>query len=169
MVSSIIIAIFTYFIMTFLIFGDLLAPLGFLTIWSGRLGADYWPLIAGIAFVIASSVFFPPLAARVDLYARAPLFVFTAMALSVLLVGFYADWKRREAIQEFAPSHVITHSFFRSIREAPRDFQFYLHTAALKDCIPYAWSYREMAFYALKPGIARNVLPAAWRKMCAIP
>lgn len=169
MALSIIIAIFTYLIMSFLIFGNLFSPIGFLTIWSGRLGADYWFLLVIIAVGVASSVFFPPLATRIDLYARAPLFVFAAIALSVLLVGLYADWKRRKAIQEFLPSHVITHSFFRSIREAPRDFQFYLHTAALKDCVPYAWSYREMAFYALKPSVARNVLPAAWRQMCAIP
>jgi len=169
MIVLAIVTIFTYFVMALFIFGDLFTPFAFLTIWSGRLGADYWLLLVVIAVGIAASVFFPPLVTRIDLLARAPLFVLAAMALSVLIVGFYADWKRRKVIENFSASHVIQHSFFRPIREAPRDFQFYLHAAALKDCVPYAWSYREMSFYALKPSIARNVLPVAWRQMCAIP
>ena len=117
--------------------------------------------------MIASSVFFPPLNKHLDSILRFPVFVDGSFALSVLLVTIYADWKRQAAILDFAPDYVTQHSLLLSIRHAPSDFQSFLHAAALKDCVPYAWSYREMAFYRLPLSAAVNVLPRYWIKMCS--
>lgn len=98
---------------------------------------------------------------------RLPALAVLALVLPTLLIGAYADWKRHELIRQFNADHLIEHSFFCSIREAPANFvQYYLHAAALKNCVPYAWSYRDMAFYQLPPGVAINVLPQEWLEMC---
>ncbi|WP_146055979.1 hypothetical protein [Bosea psychrotolerans] len=168
MLISAFLALCAYIFMALLLFGGIFAPVGFLTIWSGRLGPGYWPWLMALALAISSSVYLPPLRERIGRHFRAPLFIASSMAFSVLLVGAYADARRQKSIAAFSPTHVLQHSFFRSIRSAPQEFQFYLHAAALKDCTPYAWSYREMAFYVLKPSVAVNVLPWAWLEMCSI-
>jgi hypothetical protein len=38
----------------------------------------------------------------------------------------------------------------------------------LKDCVPYAWSYRLMEFYQLPSDVAVNVLPQDWLERCSI-
>ncbi len=88
------------------------------------------------------------------------------MFLTVSSVGLYADWQRRAAISTFNPDREIQHSFFRSIREVPREFQFRVHAAALKGCIPYIWSYRSMRLVQLDPDVAPNVLPFEWITRC---
>lgn len=91
------------------------------------------------------------------------------MVICVVPTGIYADWVRKSAIVEFDPDFELQHSFFRSLHEVPADFQFYVHTAILKDCVPYLWSYRRMKFMEFKnPNVAVNVLPGKWLALCNI-
>ena len=166
--QSLGISLLVYTILSFLFFGGIFGPMGALTLFSDRLGAPLWPLLVVISIVSAAyavSWVDPPEPAI--LY-RAPVFVGLTMVLSVIFVGAYAERIRRQNVAEFKPDSYISSSFFRSLHEAPREFQFFLHAAALKDCTPYAWSYREMAFYQLPPNVAVNVLPPEWISRCAI-
>lgn len=157
-----------YFLVAALLFGDVFSPLAFATFWPHRLGVPYWNAVAAAAIATSALIFMHPIRLYVAPILRPPLFVAASLILSTLFVGLYADWKRREAVRSFGADHLLEHSFFRSIREAPREFQLYLHTAALKDCVPYAWNYREMAFYKLDLSAAINVLPQQWLAMCSI-
>lgn len=151
----------------FLAFGDVLAPLLLMTIWSDRLGAPYWKIAVPGSFAIAAFVLSAS-SSHIRSPYRLPVFVVAGLLLSVISVGLYADWIRRERIIEFNADVAIQHTFFRSIREAPREFQFFLHSAALKGCVPYAWSYRLMEFYQLPSDVAVNVLPQDWLECCSI-
>jgi hypothetical protein len=64
--------------------------------------------------------------------------------------------------------HVEDRWFFASLHNAPTKYQFFLHATALKNCIPYAWSYRKLAFYVVPPNAAVNVLPHDWIIQCGI-
>jgi hypothetical protein len=157
-----------YFVFAYTLFGDILAPLGLMTLWHDRLGAPYWKAIIAGCFLIAAMCFFVASRLRFALPFRILIFAIVGVSLSVFSVGTYADRVRHQKIVEFNADISFENSFFRSIREAPDEFQFYLHAAALKNCRPYAWSYREMAFYELKPDVAVNVLPDEWVKRCSI-
>ncbi|TDR94332.1 hypothetical protein [Enterovirga rhinocerotis] len=137
---------------------------------STRIGLPYWKEISVfIVVLVGLAVLIPPRQNFIPFSVRLPVFAVLALLLPTVIIGAYADWTRTELIRQFEADHLIEHSFFRSIREAPADIvQFYLHAAALKNCVPYAWSYREMAFYELRPGVAINVLPQGWLKMCGI-
>lgn len=99
---------------------------------------------------------------------RLPMFVALAIVLPTIVVGLYADSERRRGVRAFGADQVEENTFFASIREAPQEYQFFLHTAALKDCAPYAWSYRTQSFYKLPPNVAVNVLPQRWIAKCGI-
>jgi phosphate/sulfate permease len=94
--------------------------------------------------------------------------VVTALISFVLFAAALAENKRHKVYKSFGPGEIISNSFFRSLRETPKEYQFYLHAAALKDCKPYAWSYSEMEFYLLPDSVAPNVLPSDWVKRCNI-
>ncbi len=158
-ITSLGLAVVTLLFTSWVLFGDFLALPNVVFILPGRLGAPLWGLVAAFAIAVASCVLFPPLSGYVQQPLQPAAFMASALILVVLFVGIYVDILRRIEIRAFAADRVIQHSFFRSIREVPRDFQFYLHAAALKNCIPYAWSYREMEFYLLQPDVAVNVLP----------
>ncbi len=161
--QTLVLSILAYCLLAFIAFGDALAPLGVL-FWSDRLGMPFWKLFLLGSALLSAGVFVVPIG---RLY-KLPVFVMLTMTLSIVSVGFYADQVRRELSVEFAPDAIFDHSFFRSIREAPREFQFYLHAAALKNCVPYGWSYRTMDFYELPPNVAVNVLPHDWLERCKI-
>ena len=84
------------------------------------------------------------------------------MTTSTAAIGSYSDYVRNRYTENFGADDVVTNSFFESITEAPREFQRYLHSAALKDCIAFGWSYRTMSFYQIPPSAARNVVPHSW-------
>ncbi|WP_233999610.1 hypothetical protein, partial [Erythrobacter sp. CCH5-A1] len=69
---------------------------------------------------------------------------------------------------EFGADRQTQHSFLESVRHAPEEFQFFLHTAVMKHCVPYAWSYRTMNFYRIPLRAAVNVMPARWLTECSI-
>jgi hypothetical protein len=95
-------------------------------------------------------------------------FTLISVSLSGLFVGTYAEHRRDIVVEAFAPDEQLPASFFTSLRNAPREFQFFLHGPALKNCQPYAWSYRTMSFYELPPNVAANVLPKIWIEKCNI-
>jgi len=96
------------------------------------------------------------------------VFLSLSMVLSAILVGGYAELERGRNVARFQPDQQLRSSIFSSFRNAPRAFQLFLHGAAVKDCKPYAWSYRQMDFYELPANVAVNVLPARWIEDCKI-
>ncbi len=163
MVKIVALTLGAYCLMAIIWCGDLLSPVADLLLWPDRLGIAWrsWLLIIAVA---STAVFLMPYSLRVT----APLYVLTVMTLSVVSIAIYVDHLRASRLAEFAPDALIDHSFFRSIRIAPREDQFDLHAAALKRCTPYGWSYRMMDLYEIPPDAAVNVLPIEWTERCGI-
>ncbi len=162
--KTVVLTILAYCLVASIAFGNVLAPLAALLLWSDRLGVPSWRIFVLGSTLLSAGIFFVPLKRPYKL----PAFVLLTMTFSIVSVGIYADRKRHERTTAFAADAIKDHSFFRSIREAPREFQFYLHAAALKQCVPYAWSYRLMDFYELPANTAVNVLPRDWLERCKI-
>lgn len=161
--------VLTYCVLAFLFFGSPIQPVGFVTLYH-HLFWENWRLgvIAAMlpALLISSSYVFPNLRPNV---LRPAVFMASWMLICVVPTGLYADWVRKKAIVEFDPDSELQHSFFRSLHEVPADFQFYVHTAILKNCVPYLWSYRSMTFKEFRnPNVAVNVLPPSWLEQCNI-
>jgi hypothetical protein len=162
-----LVALATYLLAATVLFGDALQPIALITLWSDRLGAPNWELLVAGSFVIGAIV-----AAGVSqLMKRAEVaaatFVSVSMGLSVASVVLYADRLRQTEFRRLQPDVQMQHSLLRSLREAPAEFQFYLHAAAVKACVPYGWSYRTMSFYQLPPEVVGNVLPREWLRQCS--
>jgi hypothetical protein len=158
-------ALFAYLIISTLAFGDFFQPIALVTVWSNRLGAPRWEwLVIGSMSLGALFLFLPM---RHPLF-RLPLFITVAGLGSLVSVGIYAEHLRSQVFDSFRADREIRRSFFQSVRHAPRDVQFFLHATALKNCVPYAWSYRKMSLYELHPDVAVNVLPRDWLVACAI-
>ena len=144
---------------TVILFGNPFQALAVATFWSDRLGVPHWRVIAAVCVAASALIFARPLKSRISSVLRLPVFTILAVLLPTIIIGTYADSFRRRAVLSFGADEVEGHSFFVSIRHAPEEFQFFLHTAVLKDCAPYAWSYRTLSFYELRPNVAINVLP----------
>ena len=91
-----------------------------------------------------------------------------AFTAAVTIASVQTNSVRQRAIQELAPEQMYTRSFVDSLRNAPDEFQSFLHAGALKNCTPYAWSYSEMEFYQMPANVAVNVLPQNWIDECRI-
>jgi hypothetical protein len=170
LIVGLFLAACAYALVTVLVFGGPLQPIGLATFWSDRLGIPYWEEIALFCVAVSAAfVFALPIRGRLNHVIKPPLFVTLAILLPTMIVGLYAEAIRYRAVIAFSADEVEQHSFFKSISKAPEDFQFFLHTAALKDCKPYAWSYRQLGFYPLGPSVAKNVIPRKWMEMCSIP
>ena len=164
MIKTLALAILAYCLVAFIAFGDILSPL----LWSGRLGAPLWRVIALASALLSAVVFLVPPLSAFPTSLKLTLFVALATIVSLVSIGFYADCVRREHVTAFQGDASVDHSFFESMRKSPREYQFYLHAAALKNCVPYGWSYRTMDFYVIPAEAAVNVLPADWIKRCSI-
>ena len=161
--KSVGLAVIAYLLVAALLFGEILKPLALAIFWQDRLGAPNWRIIVLACLVLAAMVFRLPASWSAW---KLSLFVIFSMTLSTVLTAIYADSLREKAFDGFSADAAFQHSFLRSIREAPREFQFYLHGAVLKDCVAYGWSYREMDFYRLRPMAAKNVVPVDWHTRC---
>jgi hypothetical protein len=161
-------AALSYLTLTVLIFGDPLQPIGLATRWADRLGIPFWRVIAVISVVASTLVVMKFPRNMIPAVFRPTAFVVLGILMPTIIVGLIADSIRHRAVLAFGADEIDEHSFFVSIRKAPQDFQNFLHTAALKGCNPYAWSYRNLEFYALPTSAAVNVLPRAWRERCEI-
>ena len=166
--KSALAAIATYCVVALIVFGSIVTPVLFLTEWSHRLGIPFWRLIAVGCAALSAAVFLLPKSWLRSASAKLSLFIALSITSSTAAVGIYSDGIKQARIASFEADEVIEHSFFRSIREAPREAQFFVHSAALKNCVAYAWSYRTMSFYRLPPGVVQNVVPNSWLVRCPI-
>ena len=91
--------------------------------------------------------------------ATAPLVLFAGLVGASPFAMDAMEAERERIVVTFAAECVALEPLRRSFREAPRDLQLFLHGAAVKDGAPYAWSWREMAFYPLDDRTWPNVLP----------
>ncbi len=159
-----------YIVVSFLLCGGPFSPILLLTLDSDLLGAPFWTHLVIVGGVIAAG---GSLAAGRTFGTHRywlPMFVGLWMVLSFALVGIYATHLRAMKVAAFHPDDYVASTFIRSLHNTPADFQFFLHAAAIKDCKPYAWSYRTMAFYELPSGIAVDLyaFPREWVDRCAI-
>lgn len=157
-----------YLLLSVLICGGPLMPIALLTMYGDHLGAPAWQGLVGGAVIIAAAATWEACYCWHSSRFALPLFVSLLMILSPALVGAYATYLRAGEVAAFQPDSYIGSSFLSSLHNAPAEFQFFLHAAALKDCKPYAWSYRKMAFYELPVDTAINVLPPEWLERCSI-
>lgn len=152
---------------TFVVFGNPLAPAIAILIGWSLPDPAYWiaPAIVGLwtAATIAYGIR--------KMFGggwSACAFGFLFLVLPCAFATFHIDAVRRAHIAAFEADYMVQHSFWRSLWSGPQEYQFYLHAAAIKDCKPHAWSYRQMAFYPLPNNVAVNVLPRAWLDRCDI-
>ena len=166
--KSALAAIATYCVVALIVFGNVATPVLFLTEWFHRLGIPFWRLIAVGCAALSAAVFLLPKSWLRSTPTKISLFVALSMISSTAAVGIYSDRIRQTRIANFEADRVMEHSFFRSIREAPQEARFFVHSAALKNCVAYAWSYRTMSFYRLPPSVVQNVVPNSWLVRCPI-
>lgn len=87
------------------------------------------------------------------------------LACSILiaygLIIRITEARRDVIVAAFEAECVALTPLSRSLHIAPREWQFDLHGSAVKDGVPYAWSWREMSFYRLRDTTWPNVLPLA--------
>lgn len=162
--------VLTYIAMSVLLCGGPLMPIALLTFYRGHLGAPYWMglVVAGAAIAAAAS-FAAGRRLATQRFAL-PMFLAVWMLLSAGLVCGYATALRAAEVARFKPDSYVASWFVSSLQNAPADFQFFVHAAAMKDCKPYAWSYSEMAFYELSPATVVNLeaFPREWLEPCGI-
>ena len=153
----------TYAMIAIIFFDGLVQPIALVTLWSDRLSAPHWGWIVGACFTVAAAGFFLP--APLSVF-RGAVFVAIGMLGSLFFVGLYANNITIKALAHFGGERQIRQSFYESVRHAPDEFQFFLHAASLKRCVPFAWSYRSRSFYEIPPSAAINVLPRDWLAAC---
>ena len=126
----------SYVVTSTALFGGCSSPIGMLLFLNDRLDYRYWfgPLLAGLAIGALLALVLRLSSRTVGGILAPAVFVTVSMVTSVALTAAPVDRAREQAIAKFMPDRVIDHSLWRSLREAPRKFQFYLHTAALKQC-----------------------------------
>ena len=168
MIAKVVLATFAYCLVTTMLFGNPLQPIFLATLWSDRLGVSYWRAVAILCIATSAFAVARPLRGMIPEVFRPAVFVILAVLAPTVTVGLYADKIRHSAVLALGADEFEERSFFASIREAPADFQFFLHTAALKDCTAYAWSYRQQGFYVLNSDTGANVLPRQWIDRCGI-
>lgn len=165
---NIALSIWAYVLTGTILFGDPLQPIMLLTRWNDRLSAPNWQAFLFIGISLGTLAGMSVARSVLGSTFAIPVFVVVSITFGTMSVGIYVEYMRSRIIDSFDADKEIRKSFFRSIRNAPQDYQLFLHGAALKECIPYAWSYRTMSFYRLPENAAVNVLPPSWIKLCKI-
>ena len=168
MKDKLLLAVVAYCMLTSALFGNPAQPIALLTIWADRLGIPFWRGIVALSVAASVLVVVRLLRNMLPEICRLMAFVILAILMPTMIVGLLADAIRHHAVLIFKADEVEEQSFFSSIRHAPSNFQFFLHTAALKECKPYAWSYRKLEFYKLPSSATVNVLPQSWIERCSI-
>ena len=129
-------AVLAYLVCATILFHDVLAPVGFVFFWNDRLEPQYWrgAAIAGLVVaVIGATVTWLNPKGRV----LAPaVFVAIAMIVSIAATALTVDQTRKRLVAEFKPDRVFQNSLWHSLREAPRDYQFYLPCSSIKGMYP---------------------------------
>lgn len=163
---SIALCILVYSVIALVMCNGLIQPIALLTMFRDRLGAPFWGYFILVSAIIALIVASPICIRNLESAFRPPLFLAIWMLLSVFSVGIYADRIRISKIAEFNADEELQHSFFFSIRVAPEEWQFDVHSVVLKNCVPYAWSYRQMKLFPMVTNVAINVVPYDWIGRC---
>jgi hypothetical protein len=162
-------AAITYAVASVALFGDPFKPAEALLYWTGILGSRYWltPLLVGLAVGVVLALLTALTRARI--FAPAVL-VAVAMPMAVALTVLAVNAERAREIAKFRPDRIKDRSFRLALLERPgREPQFYVHAVAMKDCVPYIWSYRLMRFYQLEPqpvGVRSSFVPDCWIAYC---
>jgi hypothetical protein len=156
-----------YIVVTLMLFGDPLQPIALATRWSNRLGAPYWQWLALLGFV-ASVVMFRLLRNSIFVGFRPSAFVFLAVLVPTIIVGVYTDALRHSAVLAFGATEVEEHSFYKSVCEAPHDFQLFLHGGA-KGLQALRLELSRDGILSVGPVSSGNVIPRRWMTMCSIP
>ncbi|MFQ5566327.1 MAG: hypothetical protein ACE5EU_08195 [Paracoccaceae bacterium] len=157
-----------YLLCALLLFGGVLKPLFFFLI-----ASDLWKSLILASLIVGACVArFALRRPGFELFHPKPFkpafYVVGSILVAVVLSGIAATAMRRAAIIRLEPDHIKTVSFITSMHMAGREALSSVHAVALKDCVPYAWSYRKMEFYQLPNSIAVNILPKTWIDDCAI-
>lgn len=163
-IKTIALGIATYCLIALVAFDSILNPIAFMTGWSYRLGIPHWRLLIFASAAASSIVFLFPQSIPISLSCRVPAFVVLTMVLSIISVGYFANAIRKERLSEFHPDRYDDSSFFQSIQEAPREYQFFVHTLAMRNCVLYGWSYRTLSFYRIP---LRADVGRPWIKRCS--
>ncbi|MBN9261117.1 MAG: hypothetical protein J0J14_09635 [Hyphomicrobium sp.] len=165
--TQILLAGIAYVVTSQVLFDGWLKPIAIMDFWRDRVPPEYWSGPLAIGLIVGALVAL--ILARTTLALVGPaVFIIVSMFTTVALTAMAVEKKRDEMTAQFKPDRLKKESFWRTIREAPADFQFFLHAAAMKQCVPYAWSYRRMDFYPLNAQTARNVIPPAWLIECGV-
>ena len=150
---------------TIVLFGSPFRAIAFAIFWQDRLAVHNWQVLVVVCVFIAVTLALS-VGRKLGAVVTIPFFCVVFPLLSVLFVGLYAGHSRREIMADFSADLQFQNSFWRSLHSAPVEWQFFLHAGAIKDCVPYAWSYRMMDMYELSPGVMFNVLPGEWLTDC---
>jgi len=117
-----------------------------------------------IGVFCASAILFGGILVKLPRASYIPLWVTAFLLISAYFGRADIEAQRERITAEFAPDHYELSNGV--VLRFHKDFEFNLHGQAIKDCVPYAWSYREMGWYKLPQNIAPNVLRRDWVKMC---
>ena len=154
----------TYIAISTLAFGGLIQPIT-VSFFAARLSAPYWPLIVLACLSMGLAALFLP--SRLSIL-RIPGFLTVSLFGSLFLVGIYVDHRRNQSFIAFHADHSFQRTFLQSVRDASSGLQLSIHGGAMKNCVPFGYSYRRMNFYRLPPNVAVNVLPRDWLARCRI-
>ncbi len=165
---SLVLAIISFGVFTTLFFSGFTRAISFAFFWNDRLDPEYWLGPAILGLILGGVTVKTLMMSRkhwVSVLIPAA-FIGVTISSTVVLTGIYVELVRSKEFAQFDADSLVENSFLRSLREAPKEYQFFLHAAALKDCQAFAWSYRFMRFYRLSPNTAVNVIPKKWITKC---
>ena len=123
----------------------------------------YWTFfepIAYAAFATAAIVFLGLIFVRHPIRCWMPAFIAVAM-----FVVFWTGGEMRtrflqdEAIAKWNFDCVSKKSFVHSLNIGGEEFQFELHTSAMKEDRSYGWSFKTLNFYEIPQGVLKNISP----------
>jgi len=125
-----------------------------------KFSAFILPVMA-LSLVIAVSVFLI-LRYRLKINSLWILPLATATFVASVLIGgeLQTTYLMSSKLKERNFDCVSIKSFWHSLHIAGREFQFNLHTSAMKDGKSYGWSFRQSDFYEIPSSAVNNITPA---------
>ena len=156
----------SYIVFSLILFGNIFKPIACLFFWKFiRIPIELLVISLSAGFVIALLIYFLLKVNWVQAYKLLVALISFGIT-SIIVAAALSSAIRTQKIAELAPDKIETNNFIKSLHNTPKDFQFYTHAIAVKDCKHYAWSYRELDFYELPDSIARNVTHGEWYNEC---
>jgi hypothetical protein len=123
----------------------------------------YWTFfapIAYVAFATAAIVFLGLIFVRYRIRCWMPTFIAVAM-FAVFWTGgeMRTRFLQDAAIAKWSFDCVSKKSFVHSLNIGGEEFQFDLHTSAMKDGKSYGWSFKTLDFYEIPQSVLSNISP----------